>query len=126
MSATSLSRMPRGTDPIEPGPSVMLMASATAAAIVESHALAPGRSEEHTSELQSPYDIVCRPLLEKKKHPAPNGAGTPTDVQPIANADAPSAAPTAAPNGLTPPPRRQPARIRLVAHFAARLLPVTP
>src|SRR5438094_5134617 len=32
---------------------------------------APGsrcrRSEEHTSELQSPYDIVCRLLLEKKK-----------------------------------------------------------
>src|SRR5207248_10380420 len=26
-----------------------------------------GRSEEHTSELQSPYDIVCRLLLEKKK-----------------------------------------------------------
>src|SRR6266705_6989709 len=25
------------------------------------------RSEEHTSELQSPYDIVCRLLLEKKK-----------------------------------------------------------
>src|SRR5437867_10523001 len=25
------------------------------------------RSEEHTSELQSPYDLVCRPLLEKKK-----------------------------------------------------------
>src|SRR5438094_6560521 len=24
------------------------------------------RSEEHTSELQSPYDLVCRPLLEKK------------------------------------------------------------
>src|SRR5437867_10581763 len=28
--------------------------------------LAP-RSEEHTSELQSPYDLVCRLLLEKKK-----------------------------------------------------------
>src|SRR5438094_5470756 len=31
---------------------------------------APGvgvRSEEHTSELQSPYDLVCRLLLEKKK-----------------------------------------------------------
>src|SRR5207248_10107891 len=28
------------------------------------------RSEEHTSELQSPYDLVCRLLLEKKKHPA--------------------------------------------------------
>src|SRR5437867_8761774 len=25
------------------------------------------RSEEHTSELQSPYDLVCRLLLEKKK-----------------------------------------------------------
>src|SRR5438094_6376564 len=27
------------------------------------------RSEEHTSELQSPYDLVCRLLLEKKKQP---------------------------------------------------------
>src|SRR5438094_1412491 len=26
----------------------------------------PRRSEEHTSELQSPYDLVCRLLLEKK------------------------------------------------------------
>src|SRR5207248_8222510 len=26
------------------------------------------RSEEHTSELQSPYDLVCRLLLEKKKN----------------------------------------------------------
>src|SRR5437867_6953338 len=25
------------------------------------------RSEEHTSKLQSPYDLVCRLLLEKKK-----------------------------------------------------------
>src|SRR6266705_6473205 len=25
------------------------------------------RSEEHTSELQSPYDLVCRLQLEKKK-----------------------------------------------------------
>src|SRR5437867_10146472 len=28
---------------------------------------ASARSEEHTSELQSPYDLVCRLLLEKKK-----------------------------------------------------------
>src|SRR5207248_11030319 len=28
------------------------------------------RSEEHTSELQSPYDLVCRLLLEKKKRTA--------------------------------------------------------
>src|SRR5256885_4558679 len=32
--------------------------------------LAPGvdRSEEHTSELQSPCNLVCRLLLEKKKN----------------------------------------------------------
>src|SRR5207248_10344394 len=32
-----------------------------------SYAESPPRSEEHTSELQSPYDLVCRLLLEKKK-----------------------------------------------------------
>src|SRR2546426_3241608 len=30
-------------------------------------ALLPIRSEEHTSELQSPCNLVCRLLLEKKK-----------------------------------------------------------
>src|SRR5437867_8338521 len=30
------------------------------------------RSEEHTSELQSPYDLVCRLLLEKKKQSTKN------------------------------------------------------
>src|SRR5207248_10166232 len=30
------------------------------------------RSEEHTSELQSPYDLVCRLLLEKKNQPPPS------------------------------------------------------
>src|SRR2546427_8828678 len=29
--------------------------------------LLPGRSEEHTSELQSQSNLVCRLLLEKKK-----------------------------------------------------------
>src|SRR5688572_32703204 len=29
-----------------------------------------GRSEEHTSELQSQSNLVCRLLLEKKKKPA--------------------------------------------------------
>src|SRR5258708_19837729 len=29
----------------------------------------PARSEEHTSELQSPDHLVCRLLLEKKKNP---------------------------------------------------------
>src|SRR5205807_6558268 len=31
-----------------------------------------GRSEEHTSELQSPCNLVCRLLLEKKKEIFPN------------------------------------------------------
>src|SRR5438105_7315228 len=31
------------------------------------HGRVPGRSEEHTSELQSRVDLVCRLLLEKKK-----------------------------------------------------------
>src|SRR5699024_12211189 len=31
--------------------------------------LADLRSEEHTSELQSRFDLVCRLLLEKKKSP---------------------------------------------------------
>src|SRR5699024_88010 len=35
-----------------------------------------GRSEEHTSELQSRFDLVCRLLLEKKK----NQNITPSDV----------------------------------------------
>src|SRR5688500_19590509 len=30
--------------------------------------LTAGRSEEHTSELQSPCNLVCRLLLEKKKN----------------------------------------------------------
>src|SRR5438067_7841463 len=35
---------------------------------VPDRSVAPGgRSEEHTSELQSRFDLVCRLLLEKKK-----------------------------------------------------------
>src|SRR5207249_10378023 len=36
-----------------------------------SHASPVLRSEEHTSELQSRFDLVCRLLLEKKNPPAP-------------------------------------------------------
>src|SRR2546426_4661041 len=35
-------------------------------AFVDAH-VARSRSEEHTSELQSPCNLVCRLLLEKKK-----------------------------------------------------------
>src|SRR5256885_17177279 len=34
-------------------------------------AVGHGRSEEHTSELQSPCNLVCRLLLEKKKKTKP-------------------------------------------------------
>src|SRR5437867_3968805 len=33
------------------------------------------RSEEHTSELQSPYELVCRLLLEKKRSKNKNRIG---------------------------------------------------
>src|SRR3989454_4503138 len=48
-----------------------LIASLGAEHVVE-FALADGRSEEHTSELQSPCNLVCRLLLEKKKNILPN------------------------------------------------------
>src|SRR3712207_7032334 len=35
-----------------------------------------GRSEEHTSELQSRQYLVCRLLLEKKKQPPPGSVTT--------------------------------------------------
>src|SRR5256885_5900097 len=35
---------------------------------LQGHDDADGRSEEHTSELQSPCNLVCRLLLEKKKN----------------------------------------------------------
>src|SRR6266496_5047680 len=39
------------------------------------------RSEEHTSELQSRRDLVCRLLLEKKKNP--NDMSTPAQMPTI-------------------------------------------
>src|SRR2546426_6409146 len=36
------------------------------------------RSEEHTSELQSPCNLVCRLLLEKKKKAIQSAHGGPT------------------------------------------------
>src|SRR5438309_7053420 len=37
-------------------------------AILETQLFGRKRSEEHTSELQSQFHLVCRLLLEKKKH----------------------------------------------------------
>src|SRR5256885_8859003 len=38
------------------------------ASLVSAHANRVPRSEEHTSELRSPCNLVCRLLLEKKKN----------------------------------------------------------
>src|SRR5437016_11132335 len=43
--------------------------SAAAATVVAAGGGAAARSEEHTSELQSLTNLVCRLLLEKKKRP---------------------------------------------------------
>src|SRR5437762_9942289 len=52
----------------------------------------PGRSEEHTSELQSPMYLVCRLLLEKKKTHKPQLASLshhqghkPSTLRPLAS-----------------------------------------
>src|SRR5438132_8352222 len=45
-------------------------------AVVTRRPHGPHRSEEHTPELQSPSDLVCRLLLEKKKREA-----SPTSVR---------------------------------------------
>src|SRR5256885_10934438 len=44
--------------------------------------LNPVRSEEHTSELQSPCNLVCRLLLEKKKQPHPSTTSSNSPVAP--------------------------------------------
>src|SRR5256885_5589172 len=59
------------TGPTEPLPNAML--ASVSAAIRMPYATAPesdvpSRSEEHTSELQSPCNLVCRLLLEKKNN----------------------------------------------------------
>src|SRR2546430_11066569 len=56
---------------------------------VESHAgwVIGNRSEEHTSELQSQSNLVCRLLLEKKKNRS-SGHGGPPPRTPAANSHA--------------------------------------
>src|SRR5437588_8296702 len=51
---------------------------AAAAAVVAGGAVHLPRSEEHTSELQSHSDLVCRLLLEKKKEGSGNTRATMT------------------------------------------------
>src|SRR2546430_8233137 len=51
-------------------PHLMSKGIATGRWLLLFHQIPPKRSEEHTSELQSQSNLVCRLLLEKKKKPA--------------------------------------------------------
>src|SRR5947208_9608588 len=53
--------------PLAPGRGEDAVGATGAAGDPRSLARGDGRSEEHTSELQSPDHLVCRLLLEKKK-----------------------------------------------------------
>src|SRR5438034_7303682 len=66
---------------VYPGATAQDVAAAVAAPIEQ-------RSEEHTSELQSHSDLVCRLLLEKKKNQRrkKEKAYTPTQMYKLANA----------------------------------------
>src|SRR5256885_5789212 len=48
-------------------PALELLADIGVAAVHDHDLRLANRSEEHTSELQSPCNLVCRLLLEKKK-----------------------------------------------------------
>src|SRR5437667_8515970 len=60
--ALPISRAPRPHRALGAGPT----------APAADHRRRTARSEEHTSELQSHHDLVCRLLLEKKKRPNSN------------------------------------------------------
>src|SRR5205807_6637575 len=71
------------------------------ALIVESFAMiATGRSEEHTSELQSPCNLVCRLLLEKKKQTPHTDTRTVDNLRPAT----PTSDPHTPPNPSSAPP----------------------
>src|SRR2546430_2795543 len=53
--------------PAEPSPELRIPGAAAQTRIVSVAEIRRGRSEEHTSELQSQSNLVCRLLLEKKK-----------------------------------------------------------
>src|SRR5256885_3379044 len=60
------------------------------------------RSEEHTSELQSPCNLVCRLLLEKKNEYRPGIDATPTSTVSFGAPDTPGK-PGPAVSGCTTP-----------------------
>src|SRR5256885_13338390 len=57
--------------------------SATPTSSDGASATGQNRSEEHTSELQSPCNLVCRLLLEKKKLTSSQAAGALANPSPL-------------------------------------------
>src|SRR5256885_7154418 len=49
-------------------PAIVVTLNGANVALVKVGGVVEDRSEEHTSELQSPCNLVCRLLLEKNKH----------------------------------------------------------
>src|SRR5215467_15071096 len=64
---TTLFRSRRTWDPVIPGLAAHFDVIAVDLPGFGDSEPLPARSEEHTSELQSPCNLVCRLLLEKKK-----------------------------------------------------------
>src|SRR5207249_7756360 len=58
----------RDTRIVSPMPSCKRIDRPAVLAMTPFAPIPASRSEEHTSELQSRFDLVCRLLLEKKKH----------------------------------------------------------
>src|SRR2546429_5226297 len=65
-------RRPEPGSPRTPGRERLLAGSHERLADLFKPRYTSGRSEEHTSELQSRLHLVCRLLLEKKKHKQPS------------------------------------------------------
>src|SRR5947208_10235761 len=61
-------RKPSTKEPLRPEDLAMSTSASPLEISEEPKSFAARRSEEHTSELQSPDHLVCRLLLEKKKN----------------------------------------------------------
>src|SRR2546430_12282090 len=65
--------IPAGSTPPGPSPSAVSVPSRRCGhSLPQPRRRGNGRSEEHTSELQSQSNLVCRLLLEKKKEHTPS------------------------------------------------------
>src|SRR2546421_8437809 len=60
-------------------PAHVFLGDSTGASLGPPSSVPAARSEEHTSELQSRSDLVCRLLLEKKKTKRPSDGGSSAD-----------------------------------------------